>query len=83
VARASLGGDTTRQVSGERISSPATVLPRLQKFRETAVTEAERRYLMDLLSVTEGDIQKACQISGLSRSRLYALLKKHRLYPSG
>jgi two-component system, NtrC family, response regulator len=54
-------------------------IPPLSTVREAAVDDAERRYLMELMSLTRGDIDHACRISHLSRSRLYALLKKHRL----
>ena len=40
---------------------------------------AEGRYLRDLMFQTKGKIREACRISGLSRSRLYVLLKKHNL----
>ena len=50
-------------------------LPTLRGLRN----ELEQRYLQDLISTTGGDIQRACQISGLSRSRLYAILKKHKI----
>ena len=40
---------------------------------------AERRYLQDLMAQTRNNIKDACRISGLSRSRLYALLKEHSL----
>lgn len=39
--------------------------------------EAEQRYLAELIAYTGGDIKKAYEVSGLSRSRLYGLLKKH------
>ncbi|TFH52165.1 MAG: hypothetical protein E4G89_01655, partial [Methanothrix sp.] len=45
-------------------------------FRETSIAELEQQYLKDLILLTQGNVKKACQISGLSRSRLYALLKK-------
>jgi two-component system, NtrC family, response regulator len=35
-----------------------------------------------LLEITGRDIKQACKISGLSRSRLYTLLKKHQISPS-
>jgi two-component system NtrC family response regulator len=41
--------------------------------------EAERRYLQALMFRTKGDMKEACRISGLSRSRLYALLKEHNI----
>jgi two-component system NtrC family response regulator len=53
--------------------------PQLREIRRAAVSEAERRYLKDLISYVGGDNNKACLISGLSRSRFYTLLRKHRL----
>ena len=52
-------------------------LPRLEDVRSAAVAAAEREYLRDLLAHTDGKLGLACSISGLSRSRLYSLLKKH------
>jgi two-component system NtrC family response regulator len=37
----------------------------------------ERQYLQDLMSSTSGKVKEVCRISGLSRSRLYARLKKY------
>jgi two-component system NtrC family response regulator len=52
-------------------------LPKLQEFRDTIYAQAEKEYLRDLMEVTQENISEACQISGLSQSRLYALLKKN------
>ncbi len=54
-------------------------LPPLQDFRDMAVAQAEQLYLMQLLDVTRNNISQACKISGLSQSRLYALLKKYQI----
>ena len=54
-------------------------LPSLQRFRELAIAQAEQRYLLKLLKVADKDMDQACLISGLSQSRLYALLKKYGL----
>jgi two-component system, NtrC family, response regulator len=54
-------------------------LPSLKEMRRAVVSEAEQRYLRDLLSYVSGNIDEACRISGLSRSRVYTLLKKYRL----
>jgi len=51
--------------------------PSMKSVREAAVAAAEKRYLEELMSLTEWDIDKACRISSLSRPRFYALLKKH------
>ncbi len=52
-------------------------LPKLQEYRDTIYAQAEKEYLQELMEVTGKDIPQACQISGLSQSRLYALLKKN------
>jgi two-component system NtrC family response regulator len=52
-------------------------LPNLHDFREDIFCQAETQYLHDLMNLSNKDIHAACQLSGLSRSRLYALLKKH------
>jgi two-component system, NtrC family, response regulator len=52
----------------------ASLLP-LAEYRQVA----ERQYLQDLIVQTKGSIREACRISGLSRSRFYALLKEHGL----
>jgi two-component system NtrC family response regulator len=54
-------------------------LPTLQEHREATVGEAERQYLEELIAHTEGNIKEACEVSGISRSRLYGLLKKHNI----
>jgi two-component system NtrC family response regulator len=59
-------------------SSAPNVPPKLKEIRKAAVSEAEQKYLKDLISFAAGDKNKACRISGLSRSRFYTLLKKHR-----
>ncbi len=65
----------------EVFSSGPKAPPKLKEIRKAAASEAERRYLKDLLSFVNGDSDKACRISGLSRSRFYTLLRKHR--PAG
>lgn len=53
--------------------------PSYRDFRATALHRAEHEYLIGLLTLTRGNIPEACRISSLSQSRLYELLKKHRL----
>jgi two-component system NtrC family response regulator len=54
-------------------------LPNIRDFREMACTQAEKQYLQDLIALCDGDIKEACRVAGLSQSRLYALLQKHKL----
>lgn len=44
-----------------------------------SLEETEKRYMQSLVHHTEGNIQEACRISGLSRSSLYARLKKYNI----
>jgi len=59
-------------------SSVPKVPPKLKEIRKAAVSEAEQQYLKDLISFVGGDNNKACRISGVSRSRFYTLLRKYR-----
>jgi len=54
-------------------------LPTMQEHRNAVLEKAEQNYLSQLLSSTKGSIKHAVELSGLSQSRLYALLKKYRL----
>ena len=54
-------------------------LPCLQEFRSEVFCLAERQYLSSLVQHTGQNVRQACRLSGLSRSRLYSLLKKHRI----
>ena len=51
-------------------------LPQLHELRDTIYADAEKQYLHDLMALTENNVAEACRVSGLSQSRLYALLKK-------
>ncbi|MBI5522017.1 MAG: sigma-54-dependent Fis family transcriptional regulator [Desulfarculus sp.] len=54
-------------------------LPSLKDFKESLANQAERQYLYSLVRYSGGDIHSACQMAGVSRGHLYALLKKHNL----
>ena len=51
-------------------------MPPLAEFRELVTIKYEKKYLVDLMNQAP-TIKEACSTSGLSRSRLYALLKTH------
>jgi two-component system NtrC family response regulator len=79
IARSSVG----EKESGEiRITSSSKIFPKIQELRDKTIAEVEEKYLRDLISFTRGNIQDACRISGLSRSRLYLLLKKYKISTS-
>jgi len=63
----------------ETLAASSTALPSLSVARDCAVAATEKQYLHDLMLSTRGDIKEACRISGLSRARLYALLKRYEV----
>jgi transcriptional regulator of acetoin/glycerol metabolism len=50
--------------------------------RKIALVKVEKSYLQDLMHQKKGNIQEACRVSGLSRTRLYELLKHYGISPS-
>lgn len=84
LARASLTLERSLETRTNRNVRPRDALPRLKDLRDASVAQLERQYLKDLMSLTGGDIQEACRVSGLKRTRLYELMKRHHIHrPSG
>jgi two-component system NtrC family response regulator len=79
VARAMAGGTGSPEAGTKNSLGMPKSLPKLKDYRNEAMAEMERKYLKDLLTLTQGDISEALHISGLSRSRLYGLLKKYQI----
>jgi len=50
-----------------------------RETRETVLSEMEENYFQGLMKLTHGSIKKSCEISGLSRNRLYIYLKRHNI----
>jgi two-component system NtrC family response regulator len=50
-----------------------------REFRESVLNGPEKKYLQDLMALSMGNIKEACRISGLSRTHLYNLMKKHAI----
>jgi len=48
-------------------------------YRESVLDNADKKYLENLIKYTKNNIEEACEISKLGRTRLYALLKKSNL----
>ncbi len=66
-------------VSMEKREEERAELLSYAEFRENVWRREECRYLAGVLEHTGGNIAEACAVTGLSRSRLYALLKEHGL----
>lgn len=79
IARSSVSEKETAEIT---ITPSSIIFPKIQALREKAIAKVEEQYLRDLISFTQGNIKEACQISGLSRSRLYLLLKKYNISTS-
>lgn len=69
------GKDIKRYGRKERIFS--SEIPKMKEFRDSVIAENEKNYLNELLELTNGNIPKACTISGLGRARLYGLMKTY------
>ena len=59
---------------GEQTSPP---FPSLSMYRDKMYEALEAEYLDKLISACGGDFQQALELAGISRSRLYQLLKKY------
>lgn len=62
----------------EQLQDEKTILPYTQ-FRTILLENGERDYFRTIVASCEGNITKACQMSGLSRSRFYHFLQKHEI----
>ncbi|MBI3585553.1 MAG: sigma-54-dependent Fis family transcriptional regulator [Ignavibacteriales bacterium] len=79
LARASVSdGEARTQTNACTRFGASHMFPTLQALRDAAIEKAEREYFQELKVAAKGDIQKACELSNLSPSRLYALLKKYK-----
>jgi two-component system NtrC family response regulator len=58
-------------------------VPSFRQFREQIVEEAEKNYLLRLIAASGNDFQQAIGISGLGKTRLYHLFKKHDISIKG
>ncbi len=76
VAKASLAAS---HATCDQQTASAEELPCLQDFRSHVFHQAEQQYLAALAHHAGQNVHQACQLAGLSRSRLYSLLKKHRI----
>lgn len=72
-------GEDTVDEAPTNLPDGLSAMPTIKEDREHAIQIQEKRYLQRLLALTNGEIKQCCKTAGLSRSRLYDLLKKHNL----
>ncbi|MEJ2038917.1 MAG: sigma-54 dependent transcriptional regulator [Desulfosarcinaceae bacterium] len=68
-------GNLDKKRKPPRAAGKADAMPSFKVYRH----EIEIKYLRDLLDLAQGNIPKACEVSGISRSRLYEMLSKYGL----
>ncbi len=78
-------GDASFEASETDPHRPASAEtpPAFKDYRDRVLAEAETAYLKDLLAYSQGSIKGACRISGMGRTTLYNLMKKHRISRMG
>jgi two-component system, NtrC family, response regulator len=84
--RAHLAKTSINHVHGNAIEVDEVkkdVFPNFKKHRQNVLSDQEKNYLLELMELTHGNINKACQLSNLSRARLYNLMKKYNISRMG
>ena len=73
--------ESSAQKERTAVSEPAgaEAMTTFREYRERRLAEIEKEYLHRLITEAGGSYKKAHRISGLARTRLYELLKKHEL----
>ncbi|MCF8106794.1 MAG: sigma-54 dependent transcriptional regulator [Desulfohalobiaceae bacterium] len=79
VTRKSVEKNIPSTAAGSKTIPGAGQLPDWKTYRGQMLARAEETYLKALMARANGQNKIACQLSGLSRTRLYTLLKAHGL----
>lgn len=77
--QASIGDGKPYKVRSNYDDKSSSALSTLKLYREVGLNSLEQEYLEKLMACINGNIKEACRISGLSRSRLYGLMKKYNI----
>jgi len=76
IARSSIQSKKIAGPENPDVMDASGRLMNLKDYREEGLARIEKEYLSSLMRSVSGDLPEAGRISGLSRSRLYALLRK-------
>ncbi len=79
VAQATVSHASPSNINSKPIGTKYKTLPPMHEYRESIFSQAEKQYLNELMELAENKLDSASSISGLSQSRLYALLKKYNI----
>jgi two-component system, NtrC family, response regulator len=75
----------SRKKEADRLKVPDTKInnrdgfPSLKAFKTRVTENAEVHYVRELITTSGNNVKEACRLSGISRARLYQLLKKYDL----
>ncbi len=76
--------DQEQPIRQQQIGKTTRVFPNIHEFRKNAMAELEKNYLLDLLEHAHNNINRACSISEIGKSRLYELIKRYNInYKTG
>ena len=53
-------------------------IPPFKEYRRTCQEHTDAKYFAQLMLMADGDVREACRVSGMSRTRLYEMLKLYR-----
>lgn len=79
IAKISIRPEENVALLQEKYPDKPSRVDTFKQFRDRILQQAEQSYLEDLMNATDWSIKKACKTAGLSRARLYGLLKKHKI----
>ena len=79
LARASVNKPSQNKPAPQVSTESSKKTQTLQQVRNAAIAGIEKEYLQELMTNEKNDIKTVCHLSGLSRPRLYALLKKYNI----
>ena len=79
LAQSSIGKSSADASAENAVFKTLPAFPSHRDFRANLFASAEKQYLQELLQLAESNMPKACEISGLSRPRLYALMAKYKI----
>lgn len=82
IVRRELGRAVTKQDPTVKPVVDIADFPDIRTYRSEQNALIEERYLRELLELTGRNIKRSCEVSGLSRARLYSLLQKYSLQRS-
>nr|WP_321514246.1 sigma-54 dependent transcriptional regulator [uncultured Pseudodesulfovibrio sp.] len=83
IARKDMAKGAGKQEAQQKQSINHEEFPTLKEYRTLQNNEVEKNYLLTLFEITSGNIKRSCKIAGLSRARLYALMKRHGVSREG